>query len=318
MVRSRPLDRADFSGSICTNLYKDLTGDLTFRTAFWKIRYKNRTHDKILYVRRLKSTKSSNFYSSPELELSHFYYRGRKCFKIHLKVSYMEEDFFLLKDKTVLYIYLEYPFANQMNFTTFFHQQADSREIGGGFNYFIGRCEHFPDDHFSHRIEFELFRIVRDDQFELLKDPRRLFRKRVQVNDANTLEDQNRNNDQSTFESLDFEQNVSNTYTNVYYIPFKFRSPHFAFSFSFLVRRVVITNSENYTKLVVNLLNSLAIWLDICVLDLATSLGRFFALALRLYRLVIKISMLLCKRLGRQLARCISSLNLFRFVHCNR
>ena len=297
----------------------DLTTDLTFKQAFSGIRYNNRTHYRTLFIWRMNSTtKNSNFYSSPELELSHFYYRGLKCLKTRLKVSYKEEDFFLLTDKNVLEIYLDRKFANQINFTTFLHQQADSEEIGGGFLLDIGKCKHNPSAHFRYSIEFELFKIVRNDQFELLKDPRRLFRKRVQVNNAKTEEatrwwfdeDHNRTTDQSIFESLDFEQNVANTYTNVHYSPFEFNYSHFEFSFSFLVRRVVITNNENYTKLVVILLNTLSLWLNICVLDLATSLGRFFALALRLYRLLIKTS----KRLARKLVRCVSSLNLFRFV----
>ena len=181
-----------------------------------------------------------------------------------------------------------------------------------------------PDFHYSHTIEFELFRIVRKGQFELLKDPRRLFQERVKVNDAKTVEtmrrrfkeDHNRTTDdlpldsyfdaavdnelfqqhaktvidQSTFKSLDFEQNVANTYTNVFYIPFKIDYPHFIFSFSFLVRRIVITNRENYTKLVVSLLNTLSLWLDVCVLDMGAWLSRFFRLALHLYRILVKTS----------------------------
>ena len=163
---------------------------------------------------------------------------------------------------------------------------------------------------------------MREDQFELLKDPRRLFQEKVQVNDVKTGEtlrkrfeqDHNRTTDdlplnehfdaevdnelyeqhektatdQSAFQSLDFEQKVANTYTNVFYL--SRRNPDFSFSFSFLVRRVVITNSENYTKLVVSLLNTLSLWLDICVIDMGAWLSPLFKLVLRLYRLLIKIS----------------------------
>ena len=267
-----------------------LTAEMTFKQVFRVILYKNRTYLKQLYIRRLNSTKSSPFYSSPELELSHFYFSGLKCFKIHLKVSYKEEDFFLLKNKIVLYIYLNQTLANKIRQTTFLHQQADSKEIGGGFLYDIGKCKHDHDVHYRYSVEFELFKIQRNDQFELLKDPRRLFQKGMQVNDAETWEDLNRTTDQSTSESLDFEQNVANTYTNVYNSPFEFYMSDFSFSFSFLVRRVVITNRENYTKLVVSLLNTLSLWLDICVIDMGSWLSRFFALSLHLYRLLIKIS----------------------------
>ena len=268
----------------------DLTAEMTFKNVFRGIVYNNRTYLKQLYINRLNSTKSSTFYSSPELELSHFYFSGLKCFKIHLKVSYREKDFFFLTDKTVLSIYLKHSFANKMRQTTFLHQQADSEEIGGGFLYDIGECKYPYNHHYRYDIEFELFKILRNDQFELLKEPGRLFRRRAQVNDAETWEDLNRTTDQSTSESLDFEQNVANTYTNVYYSPFKFNSPHFWFSFSFLVRRVVITNRENYTKLVVSLLNTLSLWLDISLIDMGSWLSSIFKLFLNFYRLLIKIS----------------------------
>ena len=51
--------------------------------------------------------------------------------------------------------------------------------------------------------------------------------------------------DQSAFHSLNFKQNIANTYTSVYYSP---SYPDFFFSFSFLLRRVVTMNSVNYTK----------------------------------------------------------------------
>ena len=302
----------------------ELTAHLTFQRAFWKIGYNNRTHWKELDIDKLKPTKSSTFYSSPELELSHFYYLGAKCLKTNLKVSYREEDFFLLTHKSVLSIKLNMTFANEMKYAIFLHQQADSRELGGGFDYNISESK--PDHHgsvhyyYSYMIEFELFRIVREDQFELLKDPRRLFHEKVKVNDARTDEtirrrfekDHKRTSyhlpldghfdlevdnelyeqhvktviDQSPFPSLDFEQKVANIYTNVYQSPAQ-KDPHFYFSFSFLVRRVVITNRENYTKLVVSLLNTLSLWLDICVVDIGAWFSPLFKLALHFYRLLV-------------------------------
>ena len=300
---------------------------MTFQHALKRIVYSNRTHLKELDINALNFTKNSRFYSSPELELTHFYYLFMKCFKISLKVSYQEEDFFLLQNKTVLSIYLTGLFRNvAQSFTIFLHQQADSSEIGGCFVYKIGKNDKASNivSHFSYRVEFELFKIVREDQFELLKDPRRLFQERVQVNDVKTYEalrkslKENYNlttedfpldrdfdaevdnelfeqhakafTDQATFKSRDFEQNVANTYTNVAYSPYKLLKPDFSFSFSFLVRRVVITNRENYTKLVVSLLNTLSLWLDICVIDMGSWLSRFFKLVLHLYRLLIKTS----------------------------
>ena len=327
-----------------TGKYMDnLTTEMTIQSAFWKILYNNRTHEKVLHIWKLNSTssRSSSFYSSPELELSHFYYLGTKCLKISLKVSYKEDDFLLLTDKTVLELYLNRRFATETKYTAFLHQQADSREIGGGFVYKIGEkspnAQHDNTTRQQHIyvIEFEEFRIMREDQFEVLKDPRRLFQKRVKVNDARTDEairrcfekEHNKTSDllpldehfdvevdnklyeqhaktaigQSAFKSLDFEQNIANIYTKIYYSSFKKNYPHFSFSFSFLVRRVVITNSENYTKLVVSLLNTLSLWLDICVIDMGAWLIPFIRFALHLHRRLVKTSKHL-DRLRKRLA----------------
>ena len=328
-----PIEKeVDENHRVTVKYLDDVTGDLTFQRAFWKIGYNNRTHLKELHIKKLDQTKSSRFYSSPELELSHFYYRGLKCFKTNLKVSYKKEDFFLLTHKTVLAINLDKTnllskFTNEINFTTFFHHQADSREMGGGFDFDVGNVSNLTRKldaryYYSYMIEFEQFRIVREDLFELLKDPRRLFQEKVKVNDARTVEairkrfkdDYNRTTDylpldgyfdaevdnelyeqhaktiidQSSFQSLDFEQNIANTYANVYQSPAQ-NDPDFSFSFSFLVRRVVITNRENYTKLVVSLLNTLSLWLDICVIDMGSWLSSVSKLVLRFYRLLVKI-----------------------------
>ena len=310
----------------------DLTAKMTFQHIFRAIRFNNRTYEKNLFISRLNFTKSSNFYSSPELELSHFYCRGLKCFKISLKVNYREEDFLFLADKNVLKIYLNRTFANLIGQTFILVQQADSREIGGGFNYSIGKRIHHPNSHYRYIIEFEQFRIVQEDQFELLKDPRRLFQERVKVNDAKTEEairrrfeeNHNRTTDDlpldehfdveidndlymqqakivtehAPFRSRNFERNIANIYTNFYYAPFENNRPHFTFSFSFLVRQVLITNRENYTKLVVSVLNSLSLWLDICILDMGAWLIRFLRLALHVYHLLVRIkNRLICLRI---------------------
>ena len=296
----------------------DLTSEMTFKYVFWGVVYSNRTHHKALNISRLNFTSSSNFYSSSELELTHFYYSGLKCFKISLKISYNEDDFLFLEDKIAFTVFLNTPFKNANSVTFFIHQQADSSEIGGGISYRIGESHDDTISHYSYNIEFELFKIVRDDQFELLKDPRRLFQERIKVDDAETedairkrfKDDYNLTTmdppldrdfdtqvdnelfeqhsrtllDQASFKSRNFKSGVANTYTSVFRDHLK---PDFLFTFSFLVRRVEITNRENYTKLVVSLLDTLSLWLDICVLDMGAWLSHIFRLLLNLYHLLV-------------------------------
>ena len=332
-----PTSDAD-ENHLLTGEYMDsVTDDLTFKQAFAGIGYRNRTHKKILRIIELNSTGSSTFYFTPELELTHFYYLGLKCFKISLKVSFKEEDFFLIEDKSVLEIYLNRTFTDSYNLTLFLHQPADFGQISGGFQYDIGEwkanpnksSDHYSDhygDHYSYDIVFELFQIVREDRFELLKDLRRLFQKRVKVNDVKTgeamrkrfKEDYNRTTDdlplesnfetevdnelfeqharsvadQANFKSLNFKQNVANTFTNVFSLFMEldyFDYPDFSFSFSFLVRRVVITNRENYTKIVVHLLNTLSLWLEVFILDMGVWLKILARQFLHIYRLLVNV-----------------------------
>ena len=332
-----PAVKIDKNHRVTGRYLDDVTAriEVTFEKIFSKIVYNNRTHSKVLHISQLNSSNanSSNFYSCPELKLSHFYYLGMKCFKTSLRVSFKEEDFFLLQSKSVLRIYLLSRYVNQKIYTLFFHQQADSSELGGGFAFEIGTCEGFPNVYRHYKTEFELFRVVREDQFELLKDPRRLFQKPVKMNDVTEFQDATRkrfkedynrttndlpldryfeveldnelfeqffrhertedNSDKMKFKSLDFEQNVANVYTNLFYLPFETKYPDFSFSFSFLVRRVVVTNRENYTKLVVSLLNTLSLWLGICVIDMGAWVSRLVCLIRRLHRLLIRTRNLL-------------------------
>ena len=309
-----------FTGEYLDYLTKDY---MTLKQIFSKITFvtivNNQTHEKSLDLDNLNFTSSFDFYTSSELELTHIYYLFLKCFKINLKVGYREEDFFSLRDKTVLKIYFNRTIVNQFWYVILVHQQDDFSEIGGGFEFLIGQDEKFR---FSYSIEFEMFKIVQKDKFELLKDPRRLFHKKVEVNDAKTAETMRKQFkdmysltiskpldrdfdlevdnelfkqhaksflDQATFKSQNFEKKIANTYTNIHRSSTNSNHPDFSFSFSFLVREVEITNNENPSKLVVDVLNTFSLWLNVCILDMGAWLYRMFSFALHLYRLLIKI-----------------------------
>lgn len=264
---------------------------------------------------------SSNFYSDLNLNLTHFYYSDLKCFKISLNVSYEEKDFYFLNDKNVLKIYLERKFAEDNSQTYFFYQQANSNEIGGGFTYQIGLQTW---SNYAYDIEFELFKVIMEDKFELLKDPRNFFFKKIKVNDVteylNAMRKQFHDyynlttsnfllddyfdvevdnelfeqyyrqiqdiSDQTKFKSLNFEQNIPNVVTDISEALLKSK-PDFSFTFSLLARRVEITNNDNYTKIVVGFLNSLSLWMDLCILDIDTYVYQILRLSLHVYYLLI-------------------------------
>ena len=312
----------------------DLTQDLTFKQVFKSLDYHNKKEKIELEIGKLNSTKSSNFYADLNLILTHFYYAGLKCFKISLNVSYEEEDFYFLNDKNVLNLKLEKKFTEKKENSQayFFYQKADSNEIGGGFTYPIGKCGSrflkygkIIQLYYRYVIEFELFKMVREDKFELLKDPRNFFYEKIKLHDLseylNAMKKQFHDDynlttsdfllddyfgveidnelfeqyfkqiqnisDQTKFKSLNFEQNIPNVVTDVFHIDYF--GPDFSFAFSPLARRVEITNNDNYTKIVVGFLNSLSLWLNVCILDMGAYVYQIFRLSLHLYYLLIWI-----------------------------
>ena len=299
-----------------------------YRIVFDIIDYHNRKKKENieLDIRKLNSTKNSTFYSDYKLTLSHFYYSHLKCFKISLNISYREEDFYFLNDKNVLNIYLNRKLKNENPQTYFFYQQAGSNEIGGGTIYQLGR-DNILKDYCRYNIEFELLKIVREDKFELLKYPRSLFYEKIRENDVteylngmrkqfhddynlttsnfllddyfdvevdNELFEQfysqiQKISDQTKFKSLNFEQNLPNVVTNFAFYNPSLIFPDFSFTFSPLARRVEITNNDNYTKIVIGFLNSLSLWLNVCILDIGAYVYQILRLSLHLYRLLVWI-----------------------------
>lgn len=143
--------------------------------------------------------------------------------------------------------------------------------MNGGFSYEIGKAFKVSSDdvYYSYSIQFELFKIVREDKFELLKNPLNLFHEKIKVNDVtgylngmkkrfyddynlttndllldeyfdvevdNDLFEQfyrqiQNISDQTKFKSLNLEQNIPNIVTNIIYLPDYLDYPNFSFPF---------------------------------------------------------------------------------------
>ena len=72
-----------------------------------------------------------------------------------------------------------------------------------------------------------------------------------------------------------------------------FSNPDFTYELNFIKNKILITNEDNYTKLILNLLNVLSLWFDFCILDLHPyALYAYFKIVCIFkftYRLLIKI-----------------------------
>ena len=65
--------------------------------------------------------------------------------------------------------------------------------------------------------------------------------------------------------------------------------PNLEFSLSFYVQRTEFATEDNYAKLVQNILNSLSLWLNLCLFDFHTYVNRFLALFVHFYYCLISL-----------------------------
>ena len=306
-----------------------LTSDLTFKNVFKKIAFFNKTHYQLLNIDELNTTTNSNFYSNSEISIAHFYYLNLKCFEINLKISFKEEDFYFTDSKLVLDAHLNADIYRQHPFAYFLYRENESKQIGGSHLYQIGKPPEESDYKYNYEIEFQLIKIKREDKFEFLKNPVSFFFETTAINDATnyleTMKQKYKNKyglasrdtllddfkfeiddllfkqlylqiqnltDHNGLTSLNFEQSVYNMYTQKAITELSY--PDFTFSLSSISRQVEISNEDNYTKLIISILNALSFWLGLCAFDLsAVNVNRSFKPNLNLYQLLFKIKLYL-------------------------
>ena len=303
------------------NYLDTLTSELSFGNIFEKIIYHNKTHYKKLTTGAFKEARKTISYLSSELELSHFYYKGMKCFEIADKIQYEEEDFHFAYDKFILEVHLNRNFIEKYSKYLFFlYRDSRSNQIGGGFYYYISNISDF---HYSYHVEFRLFQIERKDNLQLLKNPLSILdensesgankylnvmKRRFKANynltsHDNVVDDFGATIDDGLFEQYylqiqnvtdyydetpsNFRQNVYSIYTQPI-LRNKTGFEDFIFSHSFTSRQMKITNKENYTKLVISILNTFSLWFSLCVLDIVIYIHKTVEFFIRCYCLLIK------------------------------
>ena len=321
--------KIDKNAKITGEYLDQLTSDLTFKNVFEKINYFDKTHLRYLIVDKLNTTTNSNFYSNSEISLAHFYYLNLKCFEIILKPPFKEEDFYFNANKLVLDVNLNDFIYRQHSFIYFLYRETESKQIGGSYLYKIGNPPKYKYRKYTYEIEFQLIKIKREDKFEFLKNPVSLFFETSAINDATnyleTMKQKFKNKyklasrdtilddfkleiddllfkqfylqiqnltDHNGLTSLNFEQSVYNMYTQRAHTPF--HNLDFTFSLSLISRQVEISNEDNYTKLIISILNAVSFWLGLCVFDLsAVNVNRLIKSNLNLYQSLFKLKLYL-------------------------
>lgn len=284
-----------------TGEYLDkISSDLSYEIIFDKILYFNKTH-----LNTFKPTHSVR--ENTEISFTHFYYFNMKCFEIEFRLEFEEKDFYFTDGKYITAISFNKTFANQVKIVYFIFKYKNLKQFSGIFRYKVGNLEKRPKDFRKYDIIFELFEIEKIDRFELLKNPMKLFYRPNNINDPtsylnNLIEVFNKRYNLSTREIIlenvdnNFKLEINDVLFQQFYLQFQNETDRnyasstnlnlmlyniynqenfndeegatFNYAISLGSRQVLITNEDNYTRLVQTILNTLSLWLNVCVLDL--------------------------------------------------
>ena len=273
------------------NYLNEATRDFRIETVFKNITYLNKSNDWIILGLN---------YSNSEFDIETFYFLDKKCFKIKQKIEYDRASFYLLDNKEVLKVNFNKTLINQLESTIYFFTKISNTMQFGRVNEL--KFSHFP----SITADQEIMELNYNDKFswinQILKNPLLLLQDNDNSNDANlyllnlikkfdvnynlsTLhipsEKENLNNEinDDLFEQY-FKQNndfdsPTNSRTVRVFITTNIKNafsvldgPNFKFELNFFKSVMKYTYKISFTKVILNILNVLSLWFDLCILDL--------------------------------------------------
>lgn len=225
------------------------------------------------------------------------------CLEIQLKVEFEEDDLYMLDTRNVLAVNFNNTIVStRENCYVYFMYREEGKDFSESFQLIVNAT--------INQITFEQLEIKIEDKFELLKNPSSIFKSETNImSPTRYLENVKRKFlkmtnktskklfiadkygefdleideeelfeqffvqfqeklDESGFTSMNSVKTVYNAY-NQYKITNDFRSG-FLFAISKSKRITVITNTIDTTKLIINILNTMSLWLDLSILDFST------------------------------------------------
>ena len=240
-----------------------------------------------------------------------------KCFEFELKVLFNEKDFYFLPTRNLLGVYFNPEFAEKTYASSWiyflFRESRTSKQFSNSFYYEIKTGKY----NVTYELMYERFEIRRDDRFDVLKDLRKLLFESVHIYDATRYLDglirtfrdryglatkevmmeveehgddrleidddlfkqffraQNQSEQQRPVNE-NFRQSLYNVFNQYNDNPHKKNG--FLFSISLAGRKSTISNSENWSKLIVNILTSMTLWLDVSILQLHVYLNQLISI----------------------------------------
>ena len=277
--------RIDRNIKLTENYLNELNKHISIKRVFKSISFLNESNKWI--------TLDSNFINS-ELKLEIFYFLDKKCFEIKQNIEYSRDQFYLLDNKEVLKVNFGKVF-NLDELTIHFFTKIENKMQ-------FSKIQELSFDQFAYTSSQEITELTVNDQFSWIKSPSLLFDEDSYRNDVNkhlaklmnkfdknynlrTLylptEKVNSNNEinndlfeQYSSQEIKYKSSLNSNIqklfitTNVIDINSDVSKTDFIFELNFIKNKILITNEDNFTKLILNLLNVLSLWFSLCILDL--------------------------------------------------
>ena len=248
----------------------------------------------ITYLNKLNKwvTLDSNFTNS-ELKVETFYFLDKKCFEIKQDIEYSRDQFYLLENKEVLKVNFSYKYElsayfftkieNKMQFSKSkkiifgisayaSNQEITELTVNDQFSWIKSPSLLFDEDSYQNDVNKHLARLMNkfDENFNL----RTLYLPPEKVNSNNEINDdlfeqyfsqeiKYKSSLNSNIQKLIITTYVKKTGSDV-------SKSDFTFELNFIKDKILITNEDNFTKLILNLLNVISLWFSLCILDLHT------------------------------------------------
>ena len=275
----------DQNYKLTENYLNEATRDLRIETVFANITYLNKLNKWI--------TLDSNFTNS-ELNVKTFYFLNKKCFKIKQDIEYSKDQFYFLDNKEVLKVNFSHKYDNYLK--AYFFTKIENKMQ------FSKIEELIFSKYFAYTSNQEITELTVNDQISWVKNPSLLFDEDSYQNDVNkhlaklmnkfdenynlrTLylpsEKVNSNNEfnddlfeQYSSQEIKYKSSLNSNIQKLFITTkvnkeygFNLNKPDFTFELNFIKNKILITNEDNFTKLILNLLNELSLWFSLCILD---------------------------------------------------
>ena len=272
------------------NYLDELSKEIKIESIFEKVEYLNNKSNEWI------SLNTPNFANS-EFKIESFYFLDKKCFKIHQDMEYDRDQFNILQNRDVLKIYFNRTFINREDLNTYFftkisntmqfsritnlvffsryykrifviNQKSVEQEYSL-FNLFQNPFSFYDDKDDANSYFINLINDFEHNQkLRSLKLPLEGIKSNKEIDDDlfNQHYKQIENNDHKSTKNLNSQKLfiTNNVETEKYGIS----HPDLRFKLNFVNNRILITNEDNFFKLILNLLNVLSFWADLCILDL--------------------------------------------------